>query len=367
MKILFDHQIYTNQNYGGISRYFYELSKGLVSLGNECRTSVYFSENEYTRDKEMYDSRPFFPFKFKGRSRLKAHLNRLFSEQTIKKGGYDIFHPTYYDTYFLKTKLPEKPFVVTFYDLIHEKFSDRYPTLLTNMDEVIANRKLLLNKASRIIAISHSTKKDIIDYYGIPEERIQVTHLANSLTAEPASQGNSYGEYILFVGNRLGYKNFEIFLHAVVPLLKREKNLKLICAGGGVFNEHELQQINALGVKEQLRQVPIDDNRLAALYKNAAFFVFPSIYEGFGIPALEALNCGCPTILSNVSSLPEVGGDGALYIDPEDPSDILAKCEKFYYDPALREEYRKKGLAQAGRFSWQKVARETLDIYQSAL
>jgi glycosyltransferase involved in cell wall biosynthesis len=367
MKILYDHQIYNNQNYGGISRYFYELSKGIALLGNECRNTIYFSENEFTTDKGMYDSRQFLPFKFKGRARLKERVNRYVSERFLKKGDYDIFHPTYYDPYFLNTKLPDRPFVVTFYDLIHEKFADRYPTLLTNMTEVISSRKTLLSHATKIIAISHSTKKDIVDYYGVPESRIEVTHLASSLSAGNDVADAHWGDYILFVGSRPGYKNFTTFVEGVHSLLLREKSLKLICAGGGKFNSEEQQLINKLGISNQVLQVPIDDRRLATLYSHALFFVFPSLYEGFGIPTLEAFNCACPTILSNVSSLPEVGQEAALYIEPESPEDILSKCELFYYDKELREDYRRRAVAQAPMFSWENVSRQTLDIYQSAL
>lgn len=367
MRILFDHQIYNNQNYGGISRYFYELSKGLTLLGNECRNSIYFSENEFMKDREVFNSRPFIPFKFKGRASVKERLNRFVSGRFLQKGDYDIFHPTYYDTYFLNARLPKKPFVVTFYDLIHEKFSDRYPTLLTNMDEVIANRRVLLDRATKVIAISHNTKKDIVDYYGVEEDRIQVTHLASSFLAESSEPDQNWGDYILFVGNRLGYKNFTTFFEAVQPLLKREKSLKVICAGGGKFREDELQQINKLGVAGQVLQVPIDDRRLATLYSNALFFIFPSLYEGFGLPALEAFDCGCPAILSNISSLPEIGQDAAVYVDPENPADILQKCELLYNDPELRAEYREKGFKQAAKFSWERVSSETLDIYRSAL
>lgn len=367
MRILFDHQIYSNQNYGGISRYFYELSKGLTSLGNECQNSIYFSENEFMKDREFFSSRSFIPFQFKGRQKVKEHLNQLVSNKLLKKGNYDVFHPTYYDPYFLNTKPASKPFVVTFYDLIHEKFSDRYPTLLANMDEVIASRKVMLKNASKVIAISHNTKKDIIDYYGIPEERVSVTHLASSFLPNTLAPDSHWGDYILFVGNRLGYKNFALFLEAVQPLLLREKALKLICAGGGKFNDEEQKLIGKLGVEKQLLQIPVDDKRLATLYTNALFFVFPSLYEGFGLPALEAFNCNCPTILSNVSSLPEIGQDAALYVDPENHADILQKCEQFYYDPKLRDEYREKGHQQAAKFSWERVSSETLDIYQSAL
>lgn len=369
MKILFDHQIYTNQNYGGISRYFYELTKGLSDLGNECETSVYFSENEYTKDKRVFNSRPFFPFYFKGRGKLKEHFNRIVSQRSLKKGGFDVFHPTYYDPYFLKSKPARSPFVVTFHDLIHEKFSGRYPTLLTNIDEVLASRIAMLSNASQIIAVSESTKRDIIEHYGVPPDRIHVIHLASSLFVENILISPPLIEtpYILFVGTRIGYKNFNVFLEAVAELVRRESDLTLVCAGGGKFSEAELLMIKKLGISNKVRHVPIDDQRLALLYKNALFFVFPSLYEGFGIPALEAFNCGCPAILSGVSSLPEVGGDAALYLDPENPADILEKCEMLYGDAALREHYRTKGLERAGRFSWCKVAGETLRIYQSAL
>ncbi|WP_353720232.1 glycosyltransferase [Dyadobacter sp. 676] len=231
MKILYDHQIYNNQNYGGISRYFYELSKGLTLLGNDCQNTIYFSENEFTKDRRMYDSRQFLPFKFKGRWAVKERLNRFVSERFIQKGDYDIFHPTYYDTYFLNGKLPNRPFVVTFYDLIHEKFSDRYPTLLTNMDKVISNREILLKRASRVIAISQSTKRDIVDYYGVAEDRIQVTHLASSFFARPDGTDENWGDYILFVGNRLGYKNFALFFEAIHGLLEAGKEPKADLCG----------------------------------------------------------------------------------------------------------------------------------------
>lgn len=366
MRILFDHQIYSNQNYGGISLYFYELSKGLTSLGNECQNSIYFSENEFVNDREFFNSRSFIPFRFKGRQKVKEQLNQLISTRLLKKGDYDIFHPTYYDTYFLKSKLPKKPFVVTFHDLIHEKFSERYPTLLTNMDEVISTRTLLLEKATQVIAVSQSTKRDVVAYYGVAPERIHVTHLASSIHLEGPKQMRDYGDYVLFVGTRMGYKNFALFLEAIAPLLRREKQLKLISAGGGSFKEHELDLISKLGVGEQVIQVPIDYGLLATLYRNALFFVFPSLYEGFGLPILEALNCGCPAILSNVSSLPEVGGDAAMYIEPENPSDILEKCELLYNDTALRKEYHAKGLERAREFSWEKLSRETLDVYLAA-
>lgn len=367
MKILFDHQIYTNQNYGGISRYFYELAKGLTSLGNDCHNSIYFSENEFTRDTQFFHTREFLPFSFRGRGSVKEYLNKFVSEQTLKKGAYDIFHPTYYDPYFLKNNLTSRPFVITFHDLIHEKFAARYPDVLTGIDEVIANRKIVLQKAACIIAVSNCTKRDVMEYYGVDGDRIHVTHLASSMTANGPARGSVYGDYILYVGKRPAYKNFSGFIEAVQPLLQREKSLKVVCAGGGSFTHEETAHLNKLGIEKQVVQVAIDDAHLATLYSNALFFVFPSLYEGFGIPVLEAFNVGCPAILSNVSSLPEVGGDAALYFDPANSEDILRKCEMFFYDPELRAAYREKGSRRAKDFSWERTVAQTLEVYQSVL
>jgi glycosyltransferase involved in cell wall biosynthesis len=369
MKILFDHQIYHYQNYGGISRYFYELSKGLIRLGNECQNTIFLSENEFTTEKSLYNSRKFVPFEFKGKGSIKKYINQKVSENIIKKGKYDIFHPTYYDTYFLDGILGKHPFVVTFYDLIHEKFSHRYPDILTGFDQVLANRKKLLKEASAIIAISNSTKRDIIEYYGIDEDRIHVTYLANSVSpANPAdAAANKLEDYILFVGNRGAYKNFNTFIEAIQPLLIRERNIKVICAGGGAFQQNEIGLLSSLNIQDQVSQVPINDSSLAFLYKNALLFAFPSLYEGFGIPVLEAFGNGCPTILSNVSSLPEIGENAALYFDPENKEDILEQVEKFIYNSDLREEYKIKGLKQADKFSWNLMSTQTLDIYKSIL
>ena len=369
MRILFDHQIYHYQNYGGISRYFYELTKGLLRLDNECQNSIFLSENEFTFEKSLYNSRKFVPFDFKGKGTIKKYLNQKVSENIIKRGEYDIFHPTYYDTYFLDGILGKRPFVVTFYDLIHEKLSHRYPHFVTGLDQMRANRQKLLKEASAIIAISNSTKRDIIEYYGIDENRIHVTYLAHSVNPAGSEDAtaNKLGDYILFVGNRWGYKNFNTFIEAIQPLLTREGNIKVICAGGGAFQPNETGLLSSLNIQNQVSQVPINDNTLASLYKNAILFVFPSLYEGFGIPVLEAFGNGCPTILSNVSSLPEIGGDAALYFDPEDKGDILAQVEKFVYRPELREEYKIKGLKQAEKFSWNLMSSQTLDIYKSIL
>lgn len=367
MHVLFDHQIYCNQNYGGISRYFYELSCKLTLMGNKCTNSILFSENEFTWDPAQFHARKFIPFHFKGRARIKEYLNRRASIRMLREGNFDVLHPTYYDTYYLGLNRPERPLVATFHDLIHEKFASRYPKHLKNIRQVTADRIALLQSATAVIAVSESTKKDIVEHYRIDPMRIYVTHLAGSLPVPDRQPDPSWGDYILFVGNRQAYKNFDTFISAIAPLLRKEKNLKVICAGGGGFSKTELGLINYLNIFTQVCQIPINDQKLATLYSHALFFVFPSLYEGFGIPILEAFSCGCPAILSDKSSLPEVGGNAALYIDPESTTSILAQVEALYYSPALRELYRQKGLCRAENFSWTATAQKTLNIYESIL
>jgi len=367
MKVLFDHQIYNNQNYGGISRYFYELSKGLKKQNVDVENTIAFSDNGFTQDKDIFNARKLPAIKFKGKSFLKKHFNQYTSEKIIKKGNFDIFHPTYYGTYFVDRQKLKKPFVVTFYDLIHEKFAEKYPEDLTNVEQELTERRLLLQKASKIISISHSTKQDIIDYYQVDPAKIEVTHLASSMSIEGVRENEKLGKYVLYVGNRSAYKNFKTFVRAIAPLLVNDPELKIVSAGGGAFVSEEQAFFQSLHISNQVIQIGINDKILADLYFNAQCFIFPSLYEGFGIPALEAFSCNCPTILSNVSSLPEVGGDAALYVNPENENDILTQVEKFVNNPNLRNEYKIKGLKQAEKFSWDTMASKTLEIYQSIL
>lgn len=367
MRILFDHQIYNNQKFGGISRYFYELSNGLKRIGHEVENTIKYSENVFTDDKSVYNSTEMPFYKYKGKGRIQTFLNTRYSVNRVKKNQFDVFHPTYYDTYFIKKHILTKPFVLTFYDLIHEKFGHEYPEYLTAVDSLINNNKLLLERASKVIAISESTKNDIIEYYKVDPGKIEVTYLASSLNYDNGTDDHlATLSYILFVGNRGGYKNFSGFIESVSELLRVDKNLQVICAGGGNFTPTELELFKQIGIEQQTLYKPItNDSVLAGLYANALMFVFPSKYEGFGIPTLEAFNCGCPTVLSNTSSMPEVAGDAALYINPQDSQSIYKAMKTFLDDSELRNKYKKLGIEQAKKFSWESTVNQTVKIYKS--
>jgi glycosyltransferase involved in cell wall biosynthesis len=367
MKIQFDHQIFTNQQYGGISRYFHELIKRFDGLENISNVSTLFSNNAYYNEEVNSKVKPFFPkSSFRGKGRIMYSLNQQVSKSAIGKGDYDVLHPTYYDTYFLKT-IKSKPFVVTFYDMIHEKFENQFSDL--KQDKTIYNnKKLLLEHSSRIIAISESTKRDIIEIFNVDEAKIEVVYLGNSLKnpVDDSARIIEY-DYILFVGNRGGYKNFELFMTSIADLLKGHA-IRLVCAGGGLFTIDEMRMIKKLDLEPfiEFKKI-INDSALANFYRNALFFSFPSLYEGFGIPVLESFACNCPALLSNGGSLPEIGGDAAAYFDPTDSQSIYTSVSNLINTKSLRQTLKENGVIRLKEFSWDKTFADTLDVYKSIL
>ena len=364
VKVLFDHQCFVQQQYGGVSRYHYQLIKELNKLKDvKSILSLKYSNNFYINEDKSFEVKKFFPnHKFYFKRTILDYINRLSTIPNLKKGDYDIFHPTYFGTYFLK-HLNAKPFIVTVYDSIHEK----YPEIINSIDRTLEYKKEIISKANLILAISNSAKNDLINIYKIPAEKIKVVYLAASINKNFALSKEQLSlpeKYILFVGNRDFYKNFKNFIQAIAPLLKEQKDLFLISAGGGGFSNDEIKYFRSMQIENKVIYKNADDASLATLYSNALAFIFPSLYEGFGIPALEAMNCDCPVIMSNTSSLPQVGVDAAIYFEPNDIEDIKNKIAKVIFDKELRKELIEKGKIQRSKFSFEKTAKETLEVYE---
>ncbi|MFZ1518214.1 MAG: glycosyltransferase family 1 protein [Ignavibacteriaceae bacterium] len=367
MKVLYDHQCFVQQQFGGVSRYHYQLIKELNKLqGVEAKLSLKYSNNFYITEDKSFEVKKFLPnnnFYFK--RTIIDYINRLSTIPALKQGDYDIFHPTYFNPYFLN-HINNKPLVLTVYDSIHEK----YPEIINIIDKTLVHKKLLLSKANLIIAISESTKNDLIKLYNIPPEKIEVTYLAASINKSIVSSTLKLGlpeKYILFVGNRDFYKNFNNFILSVEPLLKEHKDLFLICAGGGIFTNEEKRIFHSNELEKKILHKAADDITLATLYSNALAFIFPTLYEGFGIPALEAMNCDCPVVMSNTSSLPEVGGDAAIYFDPTKIDDMRVKIESLIINKDLRNDLILKAKTQRQKFSFEKTAIQTLEVYNRLL
>jgi len=367
MKILYDHQIFSLQKYGGISRYFCELYSHLLTMDTiHPEMSVLYSENSYYR--ELFHQKKHCPLQkisgkylnF-GKNFAIYKLNEYPCKKQIRQGKFDILHPTYYDPYFLKF-LKSKPYVLTVYDMIHELFPEMFKG-----DTTAIQKKKVIENATKIIAISENTKKDIIRFYDSDPKKIEVVPLATSLQKiAPDNTLNLPQKYILFVGNRSAYKNFIFFIHSVSPLLCSEKDLYLICAGGGVFSPEEMRLLKDLKITDKVIHVPvIHDSTLAQLYRKAILFIFPSRYEGFGIPVLEAFSCGCPVAASNCSSLPEVGDEAVNYFDPTNPESLQKTVENIIQNESVQESLRIRGYQRLEHFSWEKTALDTKKVYDS--
>jgi len=173
--------------------------------------------------------------------------------------------------------------------------------------------------------------------------------------------------YILYVGDRWHYKNFQPFVRAVSSLLQNNLNLHLICAGGGAFNESELSLFQSLNIAPQCRQMSVTDDGLMQLYQQARLFVFPSLQEGFGFPVLEAFANNCPVVCSNTTSLPEVAGNAAVYFDPLNAGDIKQAVEQVLGNPSLQQQLKDKGKQQLALFTFDRCVQNTLKVYQSVL
>ncbi len=366
MNLLYDHQIFDLQRYGGISRYFCELMRVYASKGEPHFTlACPYTTNAYLWEAEFLClNTPVTRRRYRGsgvvNNLLARRHNRPASVRALHAGDYDLFHPTYYDPYFLE-HLGDKPFVLTVHDMIHERHPDCYAP-----DEGTSDRKrLLVERASHVIAVSESTRSDLIDLFKTPADKITVIYHGCSLLPDPGPRlPHLPRQYLLYVGERSRYKNFAFALRALAPLFREHPDVHLLCAGGGPFTGEESALMAELAIDDRSLQVHLDDRGLAAAYRGAVALVFPSLCEGFGIPVLEAFACGCPVLASNRSSLPEVGGEAALYFDPENGEELLSQAARLLSDPSLRQELAAAGRERVKGFTWERAALETRGVYE---
>jgi len=277
------------------------------------------------------------------------------------------------------------PQVVTIHDLAYLY----YPEDFTKKDlwQLINWTKFAINKAKNIIAVSKTTKKDVVKNYDIDENNITVVYngyekLSQKLEVKSpsfaiASEGKqnynskvkSKEPFILFVGTIQPRKNIETLIDAFDKFVQTNNDFKLVIAGKkGWLYENIFKKVKVMNLENKVIFTDhVSDPELIWLYKNAFCLVLPSLYEGFGIPILEAMSYSCPTIISMTSSLPEIGGDASLYFNPKNPDDLLEKLKSLKENKELRKELIAKGRQRIKDFSWEKCGKETLDVLRSVL
>ena len=360
MNVLFDHQIFTLQKFGGISRYFVEIMKRMPDDIN-VNNSTLLSDNFFLKTDAYRERKTFSIPLLKKRTKTELYLkvNDWKTLHDLREKKSDLFHPTYFNPYFLKAL--KTPYVMTVHDMIYERF----PDLFDKSDPTIAQKKETITRADKIIAISECTKKDVMDIYGIPAERIEVIYHGHSIDPKVEQPVKGLPEhYLLYVGQRFHYKNFNRFLQAFAQIHAQYPEMHLICTGKK-FSRNETELISRLGLSGYVSCRFVNDKELAYLYSHALCFVFPSLYEGFGIPILEAYESKCPVALSNASCFPEIAGDAARYFDPYDIDSMAATISEILSDARLRSEMIDKGLHRVKGFSWEKTALQTAALYRS--
>jgi glycosyltransferase involved in cell wall biosynthesis len=371
MKVLFDYWIMDHVKSGGIYRYYHNLYKEAKlnpSFNIEYKFACIFSESEIDYKNINLVKKPFrnSSNKFLSRSsKISTRIiNSSYSYMAANTSSFNIFHPTYYSNS-INFNYRKKPVAITVYDMIHEL----YPSYFKSNDSVTQLKKKCCSKADIIFAISHQTKNDLVKLFDISPDKIKVTYLDGGFEnneTTPSSPKNLPSKYILFVGQRSGYKNFDNFLSAITPLLVNDPELFLFCTGPH-FTNVEKDKFIMSGISSKVIHHYATDSEFYQIYSNALAFVFPSLYEGFGIPILEAFSAGCPVLASNSSSLAEISEDGAILFDPNSKSEILNATEKLIYNDFLRKSMITKGYQIKQKFSWKKTLTETIDGYKSIL
>jgi glycosyltransferase involved in cell wall biosynthesis len=252
--------------------------------------------------------------------------------------------------------------------MIHELFADQF----SPRDPTSADKRRSVREADRVLCISQNTANDLMRLFGVPAEKIAVTYLGFSdVFTEPPPAGETSPHdrpYLLYVGHRGGYKNFRATLQAYADSPSLREQFDLVTFGGFLLGEEERLLAKSLGLAPtQLRRLAGSDADLARAYRHARVFVYPSLYEGFGIPPLEAMSAGCVVACADTSSIPEVVGDAAATFDPSDVGSIRRTMEQACFDEALRHRLVQGGRERVGAFSWDRCARDTVQAYRTTL
>lgn len=349
MKILFDHHLFY-QLYGGASKYFVKMISHLPK--DSWEATVLWSTNEYARATGLFHT---VKKRFKGEDSVLERINRIYTTYEIGKGHFDVLHQTDFDNYFYK-ELGDKPLVVTYHDS-NLSTIDPHP-------EIVKRQEKALRRANAIIAVSQNTKKDLLNLFDVDEKKVHVIYHGIDIPnlQEFPKERIIKDEYFLYVGRRSTYKNFKRLVSAFARFHKNYKNVKLVCTSQE-FTEEEHHFFSSLSIDDALIAVKASEQEMIQLYRDAVALVFPSLYEGFGMPILEAWSCRCPVILANASCFPEIADNAAIYFDPYSENDMFQRLLEVYESKQLRLKLVSLGGKRVLDYSWEKCANEHMRVY----
>lgn len=361
VRVAFDEQIFAVQRHGGISRVFAELAREFEadeSLGVELQPIAAPVVNEYLlRDPET--ARDLVVWRGNhwaftiGRSLLRRR----------HKGPADVVHSSFYLPRMQHDYAGAKR-IVTVHDMIPELF----PNTRRRLD-FMTMKHTYVKQADHVICVSESTRRDLLTIYPDIETPVCVVHSGVGREFSPGLDPlpELPTEYIIHVGARRQYKDSPTLLKAFPSIAAQYPELHLVLVGGGQITRAEASLIERGRLQDRVTQMSLPENLMPRVYANAKALVFPSRYEGFGLPVLEAMASGIPTVLCDSSSLPEVGGSAAAYFAVGDVDDLASQVLDVLTDQSLREKMIHEGLLRAQAFSWNETARKTADVYRSVV
>ncbi len=345
MRIAFDHRIFTAQVHGGVSRVHARLALELAAQGDDVRIIAPLHANAYLAGSPLVEGRAIAASR-PGRLAMRLAA-RLLGPRQLAAFRPDVIVETWYDP---PAPAFAAPRVTIVHDMIHELFPQHFP----NGDPTAAWKAAAIAAADHIVCISENTRTDLIARH--PAAAAKSTVIALGCDAWPAGPALVHPRrYLLFVGHRGGYKNFAGLI-AALALAGDAADCDVIAVGGGSFTAAEQATIASARMAARFHQRGADDAGLAAAYRGAAALVYPSLYEGFGLPPLEAMAAGTPVIAIRASSVPEVCGDAALYADPGDIEGLAAAIIAVLGDPARRAVLVAAGCARVAGFGWDRAA-----------
>jgi glycosyltransferase involved in cell wall biosynthesis len=362
MRIFYDGLIYAKQARGGINRYFEEFIR---RLPGDFEPVVGYPAGmpppPITHANAIFRPAPFLSDEPAG---LASRFRR--ATHPLRPGAVaaDLYHPTYYA---LLSGRPaaasRRPLVITVHDFILRKFPAAHDT---RIDRWLDLQAAAIEAADALICVSHSTLSDLEFYHPRVARKATVIHEAAALEAPDSERGPVEGRFFLYVGSRSPYKNFAGAVAALHALGPAYRDVRLVAVGGREQQIGELAQLVRLDVEDRVLFLrDVEDPVLARLYRDSVGLVYPSLYEGFGIPVLEAMRCGTRVIAVRTSSIPEVAGAAALLVDHSDSADLAEGMRRILEeDGSEREIHLNAGRAHAATFSWKTTANRTAALYR---
>ncbi|MBI4744908.1 MAG: glycosyltransferase family 4 protein [Actinobacteria bacterium] len=349
----------------GIGQYTFNILKELAQIDKKNQYII-FSDD---RLKEFVSDKDNFILEKTG-TKVFSVSEQVVLPFLISKNKIDVFHtPSFAAPVFLPCSS-----IMTIHDLIHLNFPDLFSRKVRIYYEEVVKRAALRMK--KIIAVSESSKKDIIKWLNLDPDKIVVIYNGVSRIYHPTEDENTLNSvknkfgiskrFILFVGNRKPHKNILRLIEAFKILKNKvDCSLLIITDNDSRFTEPEEKVLELDLSNDVIISGPVENEELPLLYSAADVFILPSLCEGFGLPALEAMSCGTPVVASETSSLPEVIGSAGILIDPYDVNSIADALEKILEDDVLRKEMIKRGYSQAAKFNWRDTAGKTLEVYEN--